>query len=120
MNAAPSRRVTPYALPGMLAEIARFTSVDAAIAIARAFGGSNISLPRAPKPGHRLALLVGPEAAVIICKRFGGERWDIPSARPFLHWHDAHRLRDEGLSVSAIARRLGIGERRVRKLLEGR
>jgi hypothetical protein len=51
-----ARQATPYALPGMLAESARLTSVEIAIAVARAHGGRRFSLPReAEHPGGGVA-----------------------------------------------------------------
>lgn len=111
--------ITPYALPGILAEIAEATCVEIAVALARKHGGQRLYLPREPKRDHHLCRLLGVQAARIICARWGSERHEIPSAKPYLHWYDARRLRGSGLSHGQIARAIGIGHQRVRELLAG-
>jgi hypothetical protein len=112
-------KVTAYALPGMLAEIARLTTVEIAIVIARVHGGRRLYLPREPKRDHPLSKLIGSKAARLICAHWGGERHDVPSARTFLHWYDARRLRSQNLSHTKISRELGIGINHVARLLQG-
>jgi hypothetical protein len=112
-------RVTPYQLPALLAEVARATSTDAAIALARAFGGTALYIPREIDGRHPVARAVGLKNARVIAARWGGERPDIPMARSFLRWLDARRLRDKGKSTAAIARALVLTQRHVGQLLEG-
>ena len=110
-------RITSYALPGLLAQVARLTNVEVAVAIARAHGGRRLYLPREPKRTHPLAKLVGLGAARIICAQWGGDRHDIPSAKPFLHWYDARRMRRQGMTYAAISKQLGIGVQHVAHLV---
>lgn len=57
-------------LPPTLQEIAEVAGLDAALAMANARGGSRISLPAKPKPGHWLIEAVGEEAAQKICAHY--------------------------------------------------
>jgi hypothetical protein len=126
MDRAPAIPATPdrmsaYALPGILCQIAQATTVETAIVIARAVGGQRLYLPREDhlKPGHALVKLVGQDAARTICARWGGERRDIPSARAYLHWYDCRRLRREGKTHAEISRALGLAMNTVAALLKG-
>lgn len=116
-----SDSITAFALPGLLADIARATSIDIAVAIARTHGGRRLSLPTEArlKRDHGLCKLIGVHAARIICRRWGGARYEMPSAKTFLHWYDARRLRAQRASYSEISRALGIGYGRVQELLRG-
>jgi hypothetical protein len=113
--------ITSYSLPGILGEIARVTTVEIAVAIIRVYGGTRLSIPTEArmKRNHPLCRAVGVPAARIIAAHWGGNRYDVPSAKPFLNWHDARRLRSEGKSYTEIAQELGLGRRHVQKLLHG-
>lgn len=112
-------RPTEFALPGFLAEIARITTPEIAVAVARAHGGARLYIPRTVKRDHPLARLVGLQAARLIAAHFPADTYDVPSARTWLRWYDARRLADQGLSRDAIARRLKINRKRVSVLLQG-
>jgi hypothetical protein len=112
----------PDALPGILSDIARYTSMDIAIKVARKWGGHRLHVPRKDfknLPTHPLTREVGIKAARIICHHFGGDRYKVPNARTILRWHDARALRLRGFSTREIADKLVIGEPRVRALLKG-
>jgi hypothetical protein len=107
-------------LPGVLGDIARMATVEAAVAIARTFGGTRLYMPHEPKPDHALSKLLGVKTARLLCRNLGGRRHDIPSAKPALRWHEARRLRqEEELSHAEIARRLGITIGHARNLVDG-
>jgi hypothetical protein len=116
-------KVTAYALPGVLAEMARIAGTDIAIAIAREYGGRRLYLPRAPKRDHPLCKLIGTRPARLICEKLTsaakGDYFQIPSARTYLHWYDARRLRTEGKSHTQISRAIGISTKQVALLLKG-
>ena len=109
----------PDVLPGLLAEVARLTTSEAAVAIARRFGNRRMYLPLDPPDRHPLVELLGRDSAVRICARFGGDQVTWPSARAFLRWHDARALRAGGASVARIAAALDINERHARRLVAG-
>jgi hypothetical protein len=112
---------TPEALPGLLAEIARLTSVQVAIAIARWRGGRRLYIPLESglKHDHELVKVVGRRAALRIIRHFGRGEIAVPNAKAYLNWLDARALRRQGLSVSQICAKLGLAERRVQFLVAG-
>lgn len=69
-------------LSGILAEIAHVAGEDAALAIARVRGGTNVYFPPVPDNDHWLCRLIGRDAAKAVCDRLtcgiGGLRADIP------------------------------------------
>ena len=117
MTAPPA--ITRHSLPGILAEIADATSLEIAVAVARALGGIRLHLPKQPKPDHKLARVVGVKAAAIICQRLGAGEYRVPAARALLHWHDAHCLRARGWSQKRIARALALTQDHVQHILAG-
>jgi hypothetical protein len=72
----------PAALPGVLREIAAVAGEDAALAIARARGGTSVYFPPVPSEDHWLCALVGREAAQAVCDQLtcgvGPLRVDLP------------------------------------------
>jgi hypothetical protein len=56
-------------LPGILAEIADVAGEEAALAFARAKGGTTIYLPPKPSENHWSSRLIGSEAACKVCDR---------------------------------------------------
>ncbi len=81
------------------------------------FGGTRVYIPLQPDDSSPLVRVLGRDAARTLGHRFGGEVVDIP-----LHRTRADRRRDraailklrgEGQSVAAIARRIGCSERHV-------
>jgi hypothetical protein len=111
----------PEALPGALQEIAKLTTVETAIAIARWKGGGGLWIPteQGLKRDHGLVKAVGRKAALLIIRHFGQGELRIPSARPYLNWLDARQLRRQGHSVPQIARKLKLSENRVHRLVAG-
>ena len=101
-------------LPGVLAEIAEVAGRGAALAIAERLGGEQVHIPRtigSTATGQTLDALVGHEAAAALADRFGGESLYIPMARRLMVCH----LTGEGLQTAAIAARLGIAHKTVRR-----
>ena len=98
-------------LPGVLAEIEDAAGIDAALALARAYGGQTVYVPARPKPEHWLVDTVGLEAAGKICDlyrvRDGGARLLIPLARPSLLAAALAR----GASARDAAAAVGVHER---------
>lgn len=71
-------------LPGVLAEIATAAGEDAARAIVRKHGGTQIYIPPSPGPDHWLSQLVGPAKARAIAEHLtcgvGPLRLEVPLA----------------------------------------
>jgi len=111
--------ITADMLPGLLGDIARITTPEIAIAVARKHGGRRLYIPRQPPPDHPLCDLVGRTGALMIAEYLGGDRYEVPAARTILRWADAHRLRNEGLSHAQISEALDITRDHVAALLAG-
>lgn len=73
------------ALPGILAEIADVAGEEAALAVARVRGGTQIYIPPKPANDHWLCKLIGQEEAAAVCDKLtagvGSRRADVPMAQ---------------------------------------
>jgi hypothetical protein len=115
MSATPA---IPKNWPALFLDIARLTSLEVVVAIARSpLAGTSEYLPVAPGRDHLLVKAVGLRTARVIAAAIGGGEIDWPSGRAVLNWWDARRLRTEGWSLTRIARHLRLSERRVRDLV---
>jgi hypothetical protein len=112
-------RITAAALPGVLAEIARLTSVEAAIAVARQLGGKKFYTSIEPKRRHPLIRVLGWTAGRLVCRQLGGDTLEIPYAKAQLRKYDAVQLRSKGKSVRVIAETLDISISRAEQLVQG-
>lgn len=100
----------PAMLPGILAPIAETVSIEAALRVAREFGGRRLSFPDAGAldPHHVLIQAIGAESAERIRARLAGGSFIVPHARTYLRLVDVARLRAAGLDDRTIARQLRI------------
>ncbi len=112
-------------LPGVLAEIASIAGESAAVAVARARGGTRAYIPGEDglRDGHWLVAAVGMEAARAIARRLGGGDVDVPlgpyaGSRARIHQAIREGLRS-GQSEAAIARMAGVADRTVRRHKSG-
>lgn len=108
-------------LPQSLREIADIAGLDAALALAEAYGGRRVKLPSRYRPGTWLDRLVGETAAKAIIEHFGTTPLDIPLAGAGTYAQMRRNmaarfeaLTAEGASAARIAAELGITERAVR------
>lgn len=105
-----------------LNEIVAACGHQAAIAITRAFGGRQLSVPNPDRlsEDHPIALTVGLTAARKLAKAKGGERLEIPSeinAVLELRNDAVCRAFDEGGSIRGISFDVGISRKWVRNIL---
>lgn len=101
-------------LPGVLAQIASVAGVEAALAVARAKGGSRAYVPPRPGDNHWLVQTVGRAAADAIAAELVGAtacNLLIPKGAGALMRRHFDKLRAEGVSVIDAARRCGAHER---------
>ncbi len=107
------------ALPGVLAEIADVAGVEAAWALARAKGGTNIYVPVTADDGHWLPKLVGRAAADKICAHFQisttGARLLIPLAKLADQQARMREAVSAGMSNNEAALAAGMHERSARR-----
>lgn len=108
-------------LTGVLAQIAQIAGEDAALAIARERGGTQVYFPPAPRPDHWLCRLIGQQRALAVCEELTcgvlGRRVDLPIG-PAGHMAKASaqvdRMIAENCSERDIARATGYTIRAVR------
>lgn len=118
MGADTIRDLRPEGLPGVLADIARATSVEVAVKIAREWHGERY-IPVEPARDHPLSKLVGVKAARLIGRAIGGGQVKIRTATAVLRHYDARRLRRAGLTLREIARAIGVTEEWAGRLCAG-
>ncbi len=75
-------------------------------------GGQRVRIPNRPDETGGLTNALGRNAARILSERFGGIVFDVPTGSQFRRGEIA-RLRREGKSPAAIARRVGSTQRYV-------
>lgn len=90
---------------------------QAALRLARAFGGARLYVPRSIQQRSPLAVALGIRAARLLSERFGGGTFDVPTARAEIRKANVLSLAHRGRDVGAIARAVGLSPRRVRTIL---
>ena len=115
MTAAPSPAAITHRdrLPPGFAEVGDLLGMAPLMALLERHGGTRLHIPQAAHEGHPLTGLLGAEAARILVAQYGGDTIHVPLCKA---WRAA-MLRGEGLTYAAIARRLGMVEQSVYKLL---
>jgi hypothetical protein len=98
-----------------LDDIADLVGWDAAVALSGRFGGTRLYLPRAPRDGSQIALVVGLDPARQIGEAFGGEYLRVP-LRVGKHARIL-ALHRQGKSVRLIALELNCADRTVERVL---
>lgn len=84
------------------------------VALAEAFGGTRLYVPVKMTERNRIAKAIGMDAALRLWEGIGVGTFRVPLAREVRVRH----YRAKGLSTSKIARKLGITETGVSKLLK--
>lgn len=106
-------------LTGILQQIADVTSVEVASILAKEVGGTELFVPRYPKPACKLSKIVGQQAAETIAKEVGWGDILIPAGEfrgQGARKKAVKQLCEEGLSTQEIARRTDCHERTVRRI----
>ena len=112
----PGHNQVLAALPPILAEIARFAGIQAALSLARTYGGQRIYIPAAPPDDHELVRLLGRTAADNLANYYGPGSLDMPRGPAAQNGSlavESQRLTVEGLSANQIAARLHLTRRTV-------
>ncbi|MDC7787988.1 winged helix-turn-helix transcriptional regulator [Rhodoplanes sp. TEM] len=97
--------------PPEVMRLAEVIGVPAALALIEAFPGLRVYVPKAPT--ERIVSAIGTAAAAQLARAYGGEYLKVPSAKP---WRVAI-YRGRGLSYAEIARRTGLSEDGVWRIL---
>jgi Homeodomain-like domain len=109
-------------MPTVLADVADMAGADAALALALAYGGTEVYWPRPESigPDHDLAKCLGQDVAQLLARDLFVGRVIIPmgAGNQYARRHAAIlALRSEGKSISQIARALGVTSRCVERRL---
>ena len=111
-------------LPGVLGWIAEEVGREAAVQLARAYGGRSIYVPKNPRADCKLSKCVGQNAAMAISRKIGAGDLEIPQGAfrgPGARRRHIRDLVARGMTHSQIAEKLDVTERTVRNAVaEGR
>lgn len=110
-------------LPPLLETVAEAAGLEAALKIARAYGGTRVTVPTLANGRNWLTELVGEELAGRVIEALGpAQRLDIPLGPDALYLATRRQLlrrmrelSEQGASAGQIARELGTTERSVRR-----
>lgn len=103
--------MTPLAPPPEVMRLAEVIGEPAALALIEEFGGLRTYVPK--HPTERIVAAIGAEAAAKLAAAWGGEYIPVPLARA---WR-VMVYRSRGQSYPAIARRVGLSEDGVWRIL---
>lgn len=110
----------PRGLPVVYRQIAQRVGLELALDVARQLGGTRLHVPaRAMTRAHVLARCYGLDRARAIAAALEPGTYELPTARTVVGRHDARQLRQQGLAVREIARRIGRAERTVKAYVAG-
>ncbi|MCW5711282.1 helix-turn-helix domain-containing protein [Shinella sp.] len=105
--------------PRSIREIAETIGVRLALKLVQEFGGLEIRFPAQPDDQHPVIRALGKEDGYAICKYMDGSKLSVPHCRPPRSARaEILRMEAEGLSNAEIARRIGITQRWVRKVVK--
>lgn len=107
-------------LPPKLREVAEYCGESTARVLLTHFGGGHLFVPRIMPNEHRLAELLGLESASKLCRMYGGEVLQVPRAAQGLRRYRNVLIQKEyadGATQFDLARRYGLTERQVNKIL---
>lgn len=102
-------------LPTSLMDVAEVFGILAVCKLIEHFGGTEVKFPVRLRPEHPVAIALGADAEAI-CAHFGGALIYIPHNRTRSLRAEVKRLEKQGLDRTAIARRLRVSQRHVRRL----
>lgn len=110
-------------LPGILGEIADVAGEEAALALARVRGGTQIYLPPRPADDHWICELIGKDRALAVCEHLTGGvgplRLDLPVGPEGFHASQRAKvdalIRDGSFSERQIALQTRYTTRGIRK-----
>lgn len=99
--------------PAELAWLTDLIGAEAALVLIEAHGGTRLYIPQEPNQGMAIAREIGLPAARALAARYGRDWIAVPLAR---NWR-ARLYRQRGDSYREIARRLGLTESAVSRIL---
>ena len=100
-------------VPESIACLVEAAGVDTVLAFLEAFGGKPFYVPKSAE-GSLVSRMFGDEFAVALARNFGRGAWNVPMCKA---WR-VTCYRNQGLSVSEIATRMGLSARQVYTTLQ--
>lgn len=107
---------SPVDCPAHLQPFVDLLGEDDAVRFLLEFGGGPVYLSENPTSGSSIAAIIGREKAITLARELGPGAIRVPQGKRWI----AERLRANGTSVLAIARRLKMKDDTVRRWLNGR
>lgn len=107
-------------MPDLLREVADLIGTEAALRLAKRFGGRSLYIPQSPGPTSDLAACIGLEAAQALGRCYGHEDIVLPMGRTIERLARNQALladRARGLSVRFLSLRYDLSERRIWEIL---
>ncbi|MBF0383096.1 MAG: hypothetical protein HQL69_18905 [Magnetococcales bacterium] len=108
-------------LPKSMQTIASLTSVDAALNLAKKFGGLGlVYIPMRMKDSHHLVDVIGNDATEILISELKGERLDIPKLSHLKRKFRNSQIildHDKGLSVKELVVKYDLCARQIYRVL---
>ncbi len=108
------------ALPAGLQELHALVGAAPTILLAEAFGGTSVYVPCRPHSDHPLVACIGMAAALLLATTYGGEKLHIPKVDAIerqVRSAQLRQLREQGMSITLLAREFNLTPRRVRQIL---
>ena len=112
-RASPAKPDDLHRLPALMAELYEIVGQAGLLALIERYGGTRLYVPQTILEGAELAQIVRLAPARRLAKRYGGDTLAIGLCK---EWR-AHVLRREGHTLAQIARRVGMTEGAVWRLL---
>lgn len=106
-------------LPREVATMASLVGMEAAMAIAKTYGGRRLYIPRKARSNHQLVTLIGTEKLEALCHHYDGERLTIPSCDRALKYVRNREIRAAygPVSLSKLAARYNLSESQVLRIV---
>lgn len=107
-------------LPARLGEIKDIAGPQAALSLAKQYGGASVYVPVKVKEGHPLSRLLGPQAASALSRVFGGDRLEVPKKDSIVRQLRGKKIRArrlEGASIATLAAEFDLSKRRILQIL---
>lgn len=107
-------------LPQSLAELVDIIGLPAVLKLMKAFGGTDIWIPKRLSHNHELVNAIGPEAAQTLCEYMAGERFKVARGKAIeieVRNRAIRRERQEGAKLSDLALRFELCDRQVLNIL---
>src|SRR5690554_1434986 len=95
----------------ILDELTDFIGYDAAMSLAKRWGGRRLYVPAQASPGHPITEAIGPEAAERLVDLYGGDALDVPAARNAMLETRNRRIMaalEEGQTTREVAATFGL------------